>query len=121
MIPRSRRQASSTDPDGAQPLATLVALPPWMRDALCSEPDYVDLPFFPERGQTPAPAKAVCVGCLVRQDCLDYAVTLDLPGIWGGTSEGERVALRRGNQRGATDRAPVPRARPAGTADRSPR
>ena len=41
-------------------------------------------------------AKRVCADCLVRLDCLDYAVaTGQRFGIWGGTDENERRALRR--------------------------
>ena len=54
--------------------------------------------FFPDRGNyhKMRAAKAVCQGCEVRLDCLEYA--LDTPiekfGIWGGTSEKERRTMR---------------------------
>ena len=52
--------------------------------------------FFPERGETAKPAKAVCQGCLVREDCLEYSLTNKSdPGIWGGTSERERRKILR--------------------------
>ena len=39
-------------------------------------------------------AKGICAGCSVRQDCLDYAISIREPhGIWGGLTEGERRAL----------------------------
>lgn len=54
--------------------------------------------FFPERGDTKKllAAKAVCQGCIVSEDCLNYALTppLEKWGIWGGTSERERRAIR---------------------------
>lgn len=72
-----------------------VDVPQWMRDALCAEPAYRALPWFPEKGQSTRPAKAVCADCIVRDECLDYALTLSpIPGIWGGTSDRERRALR---------------------------
>lgn len=36
-------------------------------------------------------AKAICSSCPVRQECLDYALSIKEPhGIWGGLSEVER-------------------------------
>ncbi|MEV6028470.1 WhiB family transcriptional regulator [Streptomyces sp. NPDC052036] len=41
-------------------------------------------------------AKAVCGRCPVVEQCLGWAVrTGQVEGIWGGTTEGERRALRR--------------------------
>jgi WhiB family transcriptional regulator, redox-sensing transcriptional regulator len=56
--------------------------------------------FFPVSGVGPAlsqvaKAKAVCAGCRVRQQCLDYAMrTHQAHGVWGGMSEEERASLR---------------------------
>lgn len=56
--------------------------------------------FYPERGASTADAKAVCAGCVVRDDCLEYALANgEKFGIWGGTSERERRALRRERNR----------------------
>ena len=42
------------------------------------------------------PAKAVCTGCPVLEQCRTYALARPtLSGIWGGTSDRERQALRR--------------------------
>lgn len=51
--------------------------------------------FFPIRGEGCEEAKAVCEGCEVRAECLDFAVlNRELFGIWGGTSENERRRIR---------------------------
>lgn len=41
-------------------------------------------------------AKAVCRQCPVAKQCLQWAVDAGpVEGIWGGTTEGERRAMRR--------------------------
>lgn len=43
-----------------------------------------------------ARAKAICSGCPVTDECLRYALaTRQDHGVWGGTSEEERRAMRR--------------------------
>ena len=52
--------------------------------------------FFPERGASTREAKEVCRGCVVREDCLEYALqNSEKFGIWGGMSERERRRIRR--------------------------
>src|SRR5499427_8098019 len=52
--------------------------------------------FFPERGASTREAKEVCRGCVVRQECLEYALANgEKFGIWGGLSERERRRIRR--------------------------
>lgn len=69
-------------------------LPDWQRQANCMGVD-PDL-FFPERGASTREAKEVCRGCVVRLDCLEYALdNAEKFGIWGGMSERERRRLRR--------------------------
>lgn len=64
--------------------------------AACAAPEHEDLPWFPVRGQSPAPAVAVCETCTVREVCLDYAIAEDLDdGVWGGMSPAQRKQLRR--------------------------
>ena len=71
----------------------------WRDYSACRDTD-PDL-FFPVGTTGPAieqieTAKAVCRSCDVRRACLEYAlVTNQDSGIWGGTSEEERRALRR--------------------------
>lgn len=66
----------------------------WQSRANCMGVD-PDL-FFPERGASTREAKEVCRGCVVREDCLEYALeNAEKFGIWGGMSERERRRLRR--------------------------
>ncbi len=45
-------------------------------------------------------AKAVCRGCAVVTQCLDWALETNQDvGVWGGLSENERRTLRRSRQR----------------------
>ena len=71
----------------------------WRDDAACQDAD-PDL-FFPIGTTGPAldqidEAKRICLACPVRRRCLAWALELGAAsGIWGGTTEGERRALRR--------------------------
>ena len=66
----------------------------WQAQANCKGVD-PDL-FFPERGASTREAKEVCRGCVVREDCLEYALAnSEKFGIWGGMSERERRRVRR--------------------------
>ena len=72
----------------------------WQRDAACRGP--IAKVFFPPstpesrtaREAREARAKAICRTCVVREECLAYALEIAEPhGIWGGLSEIERRAL----------------------------
>jgi WhiB family transcriptional regulator, redox-sensing transcriptional regulator len=71
----------------------------WRDLASCRDTD-PDL-FFPVGTTGPAieqieNAKAVCRQCEVQTECLEYALASNQDsGIWGGTSEEERRAIRR--------------------------
>lgn len=66
----------------------------WQDQANCLGVD-PDL-FFPERGASTREAKEVCRGCVVRVECLEYALAnAEKFGIWGGLSERERRRIRR--------------------------
>ena len=66
----------------------------WQDDANCLGVD-PDL-FFPERGASTREAKEVCRGCIVRDQCLEFALQNgEKFGIWGGLSERERRRIRR--------------------------
>lgn len=53
--------------------------------------------FFPEDGQVEqiSAAKSVCAACPIRAACLSYALRHGVQGVWGGTTEDERRAMRR--------------------------
>ncbi|MFJ8539627.1 WhiB family transcriptional regulator [Streptomyces sp. NPDC093591] len=71
----------------------------WRDHAACRHED-PDL-FYPIGTSGPTllqteQAKAVCRRCSVQEQCLRWALdTEQFIGIWGGTSENERRALRR--------------------------
>ncbi len=77
----------------------------WQTKAACKGPHASA--FFPpsrierkeERLRREQWAKAICSGCPVRSECLEYALRIrELHGIWGGLNETERKELlaRRG-------------------------
>lgn len=85
-----------------------TARPEWQAEALCNTGDalLVDtmLPAISPRSDRPASkhpkleaAKRICARCPVAVACLDYALSLfpDPDGVWGGTDERERMAIRR--------------------------
>ncbi len=85
------------------------AVTDWRSLALCRDTD-PEL-FFPV-GSTGlaldqiAAAKAVCMQCAARPDCLSYALDSNQDsGVWGGLSEDERRQIRR--QRAAARRRPL--------------
>lgn len=41
-------------------------------------------------------AKAICAECPLRLPCALYAIQTGPQGIWGGTTESERLGIRRG-------------------------
>jgi WhiB family transcriptional regulator, redox-sensing transcriptional regulator len=71
----------------------------WRDESACQDLD-TEL-FFPVGKTGPAvpqieAAKAICAGCEARAACLHFAVTTNQEyGVWGGTSEEERLQLRR--------------------------
>ena len=74
---------------------------PWTVDAACADAD-PDL-FFGEHGRPATEAKAICAGCPVRAECLDFALEgRERFGIWGGLTEKQRrVEARRRKQAAA--------------------
>lgn len=80
----------------------------WRMSSACRDAD-PDI-FFPNGKDEPLPrqiarAKSMCNGCDVVAQCLQWALADPLmDGIWGGTTQGERRAIRRHR---ATRRLPV--------------
>lgn len=65
----------------------------WTRYANCRGADSEI--FFPERGESVKPAKAICSVCVVQLRCLKDAMDRkERFGIWGGLSERERRRVR---------------------------
>ena len=73
----------------------------WKKEASCRNmgPDL----FFPEKTKPPNSRyiAALCGGCPVRGECLDYALDNNLPyGIFGGLGERKRRHIKRERQSG---------------------
>jgi len=68
--------------------------PPFDGSQICAQTD-PDLWFPTSLKQTGRLAKKLCSACPWKADCLDYALGYDLVGIWGGTTERERVEMRK--------------------------
>lgn len=84
----------------------------WAEKAVCSQTD--PEAFYPEKGGSTKEAKKVCLGCPVREKCLQYALDHDERfGIWGGLSERERRRLKRGLDPNRSDEIAEPHALPA--------
>lgn len=75
-----------------------MARPPWQLLAACqsTDPDLFFPVSFTGRSLEQADeAKAVCARCLVRRQCLSFALrTRQAHGIWGGLTEEERYEMR---------------------------
>jgi WhiB family redox-sensing transcriptional regulator len=85
--------------------------PDWMSQAACrGEPTEL---FYPNEEHDAGPAQTICAGCPVRSDCLAHALAnfraASDAGVWGGTTEHERAAMRR---RQAKERAKARAAAP---------
>lgn len=70
---------------------------PWMSEGICSQVDG-DL-WFPEKGSSTAPAKRICMGCPVRERCLEWALdNNERFGVYGGKSERDRRKIAKERQ-----------------------
>lgn len=83
-------------PVGTRPWIRDAARPAWFDDALCRQVD-PEL-FFPSKGESAAPARAVCARCPVQAECLMFALQFpvrnDISGVYGGTTFRQRRRLR---------------------------
>lgn len=72
----------------------------FMRDGACRTAGVPTDHFFAELGRTASEriaareAQAVCMGCSVQVECLEYAIATSQDGIWGGTTAAERHRIR---------------------------
>lgn len=89
------------------PVLSLVAMdngltyPPVDGSQPCAQTD--PEAWFPGRGGSPRQAKQMCLRCDFREQCLEYALAASyagypLLGVWGGTTDRERRAIRRQRQ-----------------------
>ena len=68
----------------------------WQAEGACRKPGVDADLFFPEKGYSSDPAKAICLGkCAVLNECRKYALKRDEKGVWGGMSERERRRFKR--------------------------
>jgi WhiB family transcriptional regulator, redox-sensing transcriptional regulator len=71
----------------------------WLSAGACQSADPEI--FFPVSGTGASTAqieqaRRICAGCLVRRECLDYAMANgENHGIWGGTTPEDRTRARR--------------------------
>ncbi|WP_431999486.1 WhiB family transcriptional regulator [Streptomyces sioyaensis] len=67
----------------------------WTELALCARTDPER--FFPELGGTATEARRICHQCVVREECLEFALrNNERYGIWGGLTQRERRDIQRG-------------------------
>lgn len=64
----------------------------WSKESLCR--GHADSEFFTSVGVNPTGARKLCPTCPVQVECLNYAIIYDECGVWGGTTESERKALK---------------------------
>ena len=58
--------------------------------------------FFPVSDEESDEARAVCEACIVRDDCLEFALeNREHEGVWGGATERERRRIIRRRRREA--------------------
>lgn len=75
-------------------LLGLPTPPKWMNSAACAQIGVgMAETWFPTKGGANTVAKEVCSWCPVRKACLNYALKHDESGVWGGTSEHERLVM----------------------------
>lgn len=72
----------------------VLGRPDWQKFAACRGRGTIS--WFPGLGDSTSNGRAICAQCTVRAECLDYALAdPTLQGVWGGTSDRERAAMRR--------------------------
>ena len=72
-----------------------MSLDGWRDQAACEGLD--TNMFFPTKGLSSKPARAVCAECPVEAECLDFALVCMMKhGVWGGTTDRMRRKVRYG-------------------------
>ena len=73
----------------------------WRQDARCFNDPKIDTGFFfPANKAEELEAKKYCDQCLVKQDCLNWAILNKMQdGIWGGLTGDERYKERKRRSR----------------------
>lgn len=66
---------------------------PFLEHAACRGMDPEE--FYAEGQAAIVRVKGVCMRCPVREACLEWAITREEFGVWGGTTARERAAMRR--------------------------
>src|SRR5215813_9062313 len=77
-VPSESEAVDSFEGADLTELSAIFGLPAeqsWQERALCSQTD--PEAFFPEKGGSTREAKRICVGCEVRDECLEYALEHD--------------------------------------------
>lgn len=91
-------------------LVRLTGRERWRRRAACRDHD--PQMFAGESAQATRRAREVCRECPVIGECLQSALAHEETGVWGGTSEDERRALRGGDRPAAVPTPTPERAAP---------
>jgi WhiB family transcriptional regulator, redox-sensing transcriptional regulator len=82
--------------DDRPDIESLFQRPAWHALAACRGQGTAD--FFPARGESLESARAFCDRCPVQTECLKYAMEAEEPrlmGIWAGTTDRQRLKLRK--------------------------
>ncbi|MGD0287410.1 MAG: WhiB family transcriptional regulator [Acidimicrobiales bacterium] len=75
-------------------VSTLGRRPAWQRRAACRGKGCAQ--WFPTSREAEDAARAVCEPCVVRRECLSYALgDKTIVGIWAGTDTAERRRMRK--------------------------
>lgn len=75
----------------------------WHEDAACASSD--PSLFFAGDEEVVDDAMAMCAGCPVRRECLEFALEVgEMHGVWGGTTEAQRRRMIRARRREARER-----------------
>lgn len=88
---RARTYTSEFRPDRRDPNAPITRLIT-AGDARCV--GVGDELWFSNQNK-PSELRRLCTSCPLQQPCLDYAITNDVQGFWGGTTYADRQELRK--------------------------